>query len=87
MKLIDRETGQSSYSIIKEYKSGVAAGFWQVIAKMFDNDLKTKYDPRGVDKEVEELVQIWKAGEFKNLYWSVFWEYPPEITVQEIKLK
>ena len=87
MKLIDRETGQSSYSIIKEYKSGVAAGFWQVIAKMFDNDLKTKYDPHGVDKEVEELVQIWKAGEFKNLYWSVFWEYPPEITVQEIKLK
>ena len=28
LKLIDRETGQSSYSIIKTYKNGAAAGFW-----------------------------------------------------------
>ena len=87
MKLIDRETGQSSYSIIKEYKSGVAAGFWQMIAKMFDNDLKSKYDPDGADREVEQLVRIWKAGEFKNLYWSVFWEDPPEITVPPLQFK
>ena len=84
MKLIDRETGQSSYSIIKEYKSGVAAGFWQVIAKMFDNDLKSKYDPRGADREVEELVKIWYEGDFPALYWSVFWEDPPAIQVPQL---
>lgn len=86
MKLIDRETGMSSYSIIKEYKNGAAAGFWQGIAKLFDNDLKSQYDPDGADKDIEELVQIWKAGEFPALYWSVFWENPPAITISEIKL-
>ena len=84
MKLIQRETGQSSYSIIKEYKNGVAAGFWQGVAKLFDNDLKAPYDPTGADAEVEELVHIWHAGEFRNLYRSVFWEDPPEIIVPEI---
>ena len=86
MKLIDRETGKSSYSIIKEYKNGVAAGFWQGIAKLFDNDLKAQYDPQGADRNIEELVQIWKAGEFPALYWSIFWEDPPEISVPDIKI-
>ena len=81
MKLIDRETGLTPYSLIKDYKSGVAAGFWQGIAKLFDNDLKAPYDPEGADKEVEELVQIWQVGEFKALYWSVFWEEPPVVKI------
>lgn len=86
MKLIDRETGMSSYSIIKEYKSGAAAGFWQVVAKMFDNDLKSQYDPEGADRDIEMLVQAWKAGEFPALYWSVFWENPPQITISKIRI-
>lgn len=86
MKLIDRETGMSSYSIIKEYKNGVAAGFWQGIAKLFDNDLKSQYDPEGADRNVEELVQIWKAGDFPSLYWSIFREDPPVINVPDINL-
>ena len=71
------------YAVIKEYKSGAAAGFWQAVAKLFENDLKSEYDPEGEDRDIEELVQIWKAGAFKNLYWSVFWEDPPEIEVPE----
>ena len=81
LKLIDRETGMPPYTVIKEYKSGAAAGFWQAVAKLFENDLKSQYDPEGEDRDTEELVQIWKAGAFKNLYWSVFWEDPPEIEV------
>lgn len=83
LKLIDRETGMPPYTVIKEYKSGAAAGFWQAVAKLFENDLKSKYDPEGEDRDTEELVQIWKAGAFRNLYWSVFWEDPPEIVVPE----
>ncbi|MBQ6199563.1 MAG: DUF4294 domain-containing protein [Bacteroidales bacterium] len=83
LKLIDRETGMPPYAVIKEYKSGAAAGFWQAVAKLFENDLKSEYDPEGEDRDIEELVQIWKAGAFKNLYWSVFWEDPPEIEVPE----
>ena len=84
MKLIDRETGMSSYEIIKEYKNGAAAGFWQAIAKLFENDLKSTYDPNGADADTELLVQAWKAGEFPALYWSVFWEDPPVADIGQI---
>lgn len=84
LKLIDRETGLSSYEIIKEYKSGVAAGFWQGIASLFDNNLKAQYDPDGADRELEELVQMWEAGTFPALYRSIFWENPPEVKVPDL---
>jgi hypothetical protein len=57
MKLIDREVGKSSYDIIKNYKNGMAAGFWQGIAKIFGTDLKKPYDPEGEDALTEELVE------------------------------
>ena len=83
LKLIDRETGQSSYSIIHDYKNGMAAGFWQGVAKVFDNDLKSEYDPEGADRELEQLVQAWHEGSFPALYRSIFWEDPPEVKVPD----
>lgn len=83
MKLVDREVGKSSYNIIKGYKSGIAAGFWQGIAKIFGSDLKKPYDPEGEDKAVEELVKVWEDGDFPALYWSLFWKDPPEIPIPE----
>ena len=83
LKLIDRETGNAPYSIIKDYKNGIAAAFWQGVAKMFDNDLKAKYDPEGDDRDLEELVQLWKAGKFRDLYWSIFWDEPPVVEVPD----
>lgn len=83
MKLVDREVGKSSYNIIKGYKSGVTAGFWQGIAKMFGTDLKKPYDPEGEDAATEELVQIWEAGDFPAFYWSIFWKDPPEMPIPE----
>ena len=81
MKLIDREVGKSSYFIIKDYKNGMAAGFWQGIAKIFGTDLKKPYDPEGEDRPIEELVELWEAGQFEGLYYSLFWKYPPEIEI------
>ena len=83
LKLIDRETGLSSYDIIKDYKNGAAAGFWQGIARLFDNSLKSRYDPEGEDREIEELVTMWKEGSFNKLYWSIFWEDAPVPTLPE----
>ena len=83
MKLIDREVGKSSYNLIKGYKSGITAGFWQGVAKMFGSDLKAPYDPEGEDKATEELVQIWEAGDFPAFYWSIFWKDPPEMPIPE----
>lgn len=83
MKLVDREVGKSSYNIIKGYKSGITAGFWQGIAKMFGSDLKAPYDPEGEDKAVEELVKLWEDGDFDALYWSLFWKDPPVMPIPE----
>lgn len=83
MKLIDREVGKSSYSIIKDYKNGIAASFWQGVAKMFGTDLKKPYDPEGEDKLVEDLVLIWEAGDYPAFYWSLFWKDMPEVVIPE----
>lgn len=72
LKLIDREIGQSSYYIIKNYRGGAAAGFWQGIAKIFGSDMKKPYDRFGDDKLTEELVQMYKKGTFEYLYFSIF---------------
>lgn len=81
MKLIDREIGKSSYMIIKDYKNGVAAKFWQGVAKMFGSDLKKPYDPKGDDRKIEELVEIWDAGDFDAFYFSLFWKDPPKVDI------
>lgn len=86
IKLIARETGQSPYAIIKDYKSGITAGFWQGIARLFDNNLKDGYDPEGADKDIEDLIKIWKEGHYRDLYYSIFWENPPEVKVPEVYL-
>jgi hypothetical protein len=83
MKLIDREVGKSSFNIIKDYKSGIAAGFWQGIAKMFGSDLKKPYDPEGEDEATEELGILWEAGDFPAFYWSLFWKDPPKMPIPE----
>lgn len=87
MKLIDREASKSSFDIIKEYRNGMAAGFWQGIAKMFGSDLKKGYDPYGEDRATEDLVEKWWAGDFENFYYSLFWEYPKKVTIPEEYLR
>lgn len=81
MKLIDREIGKSSYMIIKDYKNGIAARFWQGVAQLFGSDLKKPYDPEGEDKKVEELVKTWEAGDFDAFYFSLFWKDPPKVEI------
>lgn len=83
MKLVDREVGKSSYEIIKDYKNGIAARFWQGIAKMFGTDLKKPYDPEGEDRLTEELVKIWESGDFQAFYFSIFWKDPPVVPIPE----
>lgn len=65
IKLLDRETGSVSYDIVKEFRGGFTAWFFQGIAKMFKYDLKSEYDPEGDDKLIEEIVQKIERGEIK----------------------
>ncbi|MFA6923043.1 MAG: DUF4294 domain-containing protein [Bacteroidales bacterium] len=56
VKLIDRETGKTSYQIIKEFRGAIQAIFWQTLARIFENNLKYEYDPFGEDKAIEEII-------------------------------
>jgi hypothetical protein len=56
MKLINRETGNNCYQLIKEYKGGLNAGIWQTVAFVFGSSLKQPYNPKGDDVEIEKLV-------------------------------
>lgn len=62
VKLIDRETGRTSYQVIKELKGGITAFFWQGIARIFGNNLKTEYDPLDQDRIMEDIVLGIEAG-------------------------
>ncbi len=62
VKLIDRETGQTSYEVIKDLKGGFSAFFWQGIARIFGNNLKAEYDPEGEDAKIEDIVRGIEAG-------------------------
>jgi hypothetical protein len=62
LKLINRETERTPYSIIKDFRGGFSATFWQGIAKLFKNDLKDGYDPDGDDKMIEEIVVLIELG-------------------------
>ena len=57
MKLINRETGNNCYEIIKEYKGGLTARFYQTVAFFFSSNLKQPYDRTGEDAEMEKIVQ------------------------------
>lgn len=62
VKLIDRETGRTSYQVIKELKGGFTAFFWQGIARFFGNNLKAEYDPDDKDRIIEDIVLGIEAG-------------------------
>jgi hypothetical protein len=63
MKLINRETGNNCYELIKEYKGGFNAGLWQTVAFLFGSSLKQQYDPKGDDQDIEKFVK-----EVRKLY-------------------
>lgn len=62
LKLIDRETNHTAYNIIKDFRSGFTAGFYQMLARLFGNNLKLEYDPDGEDAMLEQIVLYYKAG-------------------------
>lgn len=66
IKLINRQTGQNCYSIIKELKGGFSAVIWQSVGVVFNNNLRREYDPTGDDAEMEEMVQVLEASSNYN---------------------
>ena len=64
IKLIDRELEETSYDIIKQFRGGFVAWWWQVFAKMLGADLKDDYNisEREKDRIIERVITLYEAG-------------------------
>jgi hypothetical protein len=79
-KLIHRETGMTVYDIVKKYRGGVQATWYQGLGKFFDQNIKTTYEPEKEDWLIEYVAKEIEAGKHKL--------YPVEIlTKEEFKKK
>ncbi len=63
IKLIDRETGSTSYSLVQELRGKFSAFFYQAFARIWGYNLKVKYDPEGDDKQIESIVRMIERGQ------------------------
>jgi len=64
LKLIDRETGNTSYELMKNLRGGFQAFMWQGLARLFGSNMKSKYDPQGEDILIERAIKLVEAGQF-----------------------
>lgn len=62
IKLIDRETGETSYQLIKDLKGGFSAFMWQSVARLFGSNLKSEYEQDGDDAMIEHIVMLIDNG-------------------------
>ncbi len=68
MKLINRETGNNCYEIIREYRGGFTARFYQTVAFFFNSNLKQPYDAVKDDALIEKFVmEVQRMYGFGNL--------------------
>lgn len=57
IKLIHKETGNSAYNLVRNYRNGLTALLWQKLAKYFDGDLKATFQPK-TNKEDRWIAHI-----------------------------
>jgi len=59
VKLIHRQTGQTMFDLVKEYRSGWKAFWYNSTAKLFNISLKEQYDPINVEEDywIEDILQ------------------------------
>lgn len=63
LKLIDRETGKTTYDIVKQFRGGFQASLWQGVARVFGNNMKSEYDPNVEDILIERAIKLVEAGQ------------------------
>ena len=62
IKLIDRETQNTGFELIKDHRGAFTAVFWQGIARIFGTNLKAEYDAEGDDYLIEKVIYELEAG-------------------------
>ncbi len=64
LKLIDRETGHTSYTLVKDLRGDFQAFMWQSLARLFGSNMKDEYDPTGEDIMIERAIKLIESGQF-----------------------
>jgi len=70
MKLINRQTGNNCYDIIKDYRNGLTARVYQTVAFFFGSSLKQDWDlkdktDRQIENFVKEIDGVWYNNPYK----------------------
>lgn len=63
IKLVDRQSNQSSYELVKAFMGPFKAGFYQTFAALFGASLKKEYDPENDDKLTERIIILVQNGQ------------------------
>jgi hypothetical protein len=63
IKLIDRETGETSFNLVQELRGNFTAFFYQTFARIWGYNLKVRYDPLGEDRQIEAVVRMIELGQ------------------------
>lgn len=51
-----------AYEVLKEFRGGFVAGFWQGVSRIFGQNLKSEYDKQNEDRMIEQIVIYYEAG-------------------------
>ena len=64
LKLINRETDQSSYSIVKAFLGSFRAGFWQTFGRFFGMNMKSGFKPDKVEEDaiIDRIATLIEQG-------------------------
>ncbi len=62
IKLIDRQTGGTSYELIQDLKGNFSAWMWQGVARIFGHNLKDEYDGENNERDIESIVRDIEYG-------------------------
>lgn len=63
IKLVDRETGSTTYEVLKELKGGFNAFLFQGLARLFGSNLKSEYNATEEDRMIEDIIIRIENGE------------------------
>ena len=86
MKLIYRNTGLTTYDIIKLYRGSGKAFWFQTLCIVNGQNLKKKYDPEGKDYLIEKAVSLIESGRM-NYFKRVVNTEPAKKAVKSTKMK
>lgn len=65
IRLIDRETGNTSYKLVQELRGKVRAFFYQGFARLWGYNLKTEFDPKNdpEDEKIDIIATLLERGQ------------------------